>query len=100
MLLYRDIACCSITSVVHLTLPGRPAGPDWTAWARLDRLGPPGPPGPACMVWAGLHGLQAAPGHPILRRGRTRLFQASTDSGPQARPRAAWFVAWPVENTA
>jgi len=75
--------------------PPRP--PAWTA--RLDR--PPGPPGPAWTAWTawtGLHRLVAAPGHRLFRRGRSRLFQASTDLGPQARPLAACIVAWPVED--
>ena len=100
-------------------------GPAWTAWTGLDRLDWPGLawtgldrldwpglawtgldrldwPGPACMAytaWTGLHGLGAAPGHRLLRRGRSRLFQATTDLGPQARPPAACLVAWPIENT-
>ena len=51
------------------------------------------------MAWTGLHSLGAAPGHHLLRRGRSRLFQASTDLGPQARRPAAYMAALPVENT-
>ena len=46
MLLYRDIACCSITGVVHLTLPGRPAGPARTPALRPGHGRPGLWPGP------------------------------------------------------